>query len=130
MTVSEQYSPGPANIAHVEKDGDNWTLVLVRNLRHAPEKVWQAITDPAQLREWAPFDADRSLNAAGVKVKLTKLIRNFLPRGETFVYDSFEVPGIDVFWITQPSFRGRFVKPQKWLRSFRVTDLELVNRPG
>ena len=71
MTVSEQYSLGPANIAHVEKDGDNWTLVLVRNLRHAPEKVWQAITDPAQLREWAPFDADRSLNAAGVKVKLT-----------------------------------------------------------
>jgi uncharacterized protein YndB with AHSA1/START domain len=28
-------------------------------------KVWQALTDPAQLREWAPFDADRSLAAVG-----------------------------------------------------------------
>jgi uncharacterized protein YndB with AHSA1/START domain len=42
----------------------------VRDLRHPPEKVWAALTDPAQLREWAPFDADRSLGAVG-SVKLT-----------------------------------------------------------
>jgi len=48
-----------------------WTLILVRDLRHSPEKVWQALTDPAQLREWAPFDADRSLGSAGATVKLT-----------------------------------------------------------
>ena len=71
MMERAQYSPGPASIAHVEKDGDNWTLVLVRELRHSPDKVWQAITDPAQLREWAPFDADGSLGAAGNTVKLT-----------------------------------------------------------
>jgi len=40
MIASERYSPGPANVAHVEKDGDKWALVLVRELRHAPEKVW------------------------------------------------------------------------------------------
>jgi uncharacterized protein YndB with AHSA1/START domain len=28
-------------------------------------KVWKALTDPASLREWAPFDADRSLAAVG-----------------------------------------------------------------
>ena len=54
-----------------EKDGEKWTLVLVRELRHSPEKVWQAITDPAHLREWAPFDADGSLGSAGATVKLT-----------------------------------------------------------
>jgi uncharacterized protein YndB with AHSA1/START domain len=27
--------------------------------------VWKALTDPASLREWAPFDADRSLAAVG-----------------------------------------------------------------
>ena len=59
MTVREQYAPGPASGAQVQKDGDQWTLILVRELRHAPEKVWQALTDPAQLHEWAPFDADR-----------------------------------------------------------------------
>jgi uncharacterized protein YndB with AHSA1/START domain len=71
MIASERYSPGPANVAHVEKDGDKWALVLVRELRHAPEKVWQALTDPAQLREWAPFDADASLGRTGSTVKLT-----------------------------------------------------------
>lgn len=71
MTDREQYTPGPANVATLQKDGDKWTLVLVRELRHSPEKVWQAITDPAQLREWAPFDADRSLASAGNRVKLT-----------------------------------------------------------
>jgi len=27
--------------------------------------VWEALTDPEQLREWAPFDADRNLGTAG-----------------------------------------------------------------
>jgi uncharacterized protein YndB with AHSA1/START domain len=45
--------------------------VLVRELRHSREKVWQAITDPAHLREWAPFDADGSLGTTGSTVKLT-----------------------------------------------------------
>lgn len=71
MNVREQYAPGPATMAHVEKEGDTWALVLERELRHAPDKVWAAITDPAQLREWAPFDADRNLGAAGAKVTLT-----------------------------------------------------------
>lgn len=71
MTDREQYTPGPAGGARVEKDGDNWTLVLVRELHHPPEKVWQALIDPAQLREWAPFDADGNLGVVGAKVKLT-----------------------------------------------------------
>jgi uncharacterized protein YndB with AHSA1/START domain len=69
MSTRENYLPGPAN-AEVRKDGENWTLVLVRELRHPPKKVWQALTDPAQLREWAPFDASGSLAAIG-PVKLT-----------------------------------------------------------
>jgi uncharacterized protein YndB with AHSA1/START domain len=70
MIAREHYTPGPANVAQVRKDGDKWTLVLVRELRHSPEHVWQALTDPAQLREWAPFDADGSLAIAGTRVKL------------------------------------------------------------
>ncbi len=71
MSDSEQYTPGPANGAQVKKDGEKWTLVLVRELRHAPEKVWDALTEPAHLREWAPFDADGNLGTVGSKVKLT-----------------------------------------------------------
>jgi uncharacterized protein YndB with AHSA1/START domain len=70
MNTSEQYSPGPASATIDRKEGDTWRLVLVRELRHSPEKVWQALTDPAELREWSPFDADRNLGTAG-PVQLT-----------------------------------------------------------
>jgi uncharacterized protein YndB with AHSA1/START domain len=71
MNDHEQYSPGPAGGAQVRKDGETWTLILVRELRHSPEKVWHALTDPAHLREWAPFEADGSLATVGSTVKLT-----------------------------------------------------------
>jgi uncharacterized protein YndB with AHSA1/START domain len=71
MSDRERYTPGPASGAQVQKDGENWTLILVRELRHSPAKVWQALTDPAHLREWAPFEADGSLGTTGTTVKLT-----------------------------------------------------------
>jgi uncharacterized protein YndB with AHSA1/START domain len=71
MTNRDQYAPGPASGAEVRKGGETWTLILVRELHHAPERVWQALTDPAHLREWAPFDADRSLGTVGARVNLT-----------------------------------------------------------
>src|SRR5262249_47503391 len=43
---------------------------LVRELRHPPAMVWQALTDPAHLSEWAPFNADRNLGTVG-SVKLS-----------------------------------------------------------
>jgi uncharacterized protein YndB with AHSA1/START domain len=70
MSKGEPYTPGAASGADVIQDGDTWTLVLVRDLRHAPVKVWQALTDPEQLHEWAPFDADRNLGQVG-DAKLT-----------------------------------------------------------
>jgi uncharacterized protein YndB with AHSA1/START domain len=70
MMDREQYTPGPATGAQIRKEGEKWTLILVRQLRHSPEKVWEALTDPAQLREWAPFVTDSSLGAVGT-VNLT-----------------------------------------------------------
>jgi len=72
MADRAQYIPGPARGAQIRKEeGQNWTLILVRELRPSPEKVWKALTDPAHLREWAPFDADWNLGRAGNTVKLT-----------------------------------------------------------
>ena len=71
MADREQYTPSLAGGAQVLKDGERWTLILVRELRHSPEKVWLALTDPAHLREWAPFEADGSLGTVGNTVKLT-----------------------------------------------------------
>ncbi len=46
-------------------DGDRWTLVFVRRLRHPPETVWAALTDPSRLAQWAPFVAERNLGILG-----------------------------------------------------------------
>jgi uncharacterized protein YndB with AHSA1/START domain len=85
MNDRERYTPGPANAAQIRKDGEKWTLILVRELRHSPERVWLALTDPANLREWAPFDADGSLGTAGATVKLTTVAAPKLHVTETTV---------------------------------------------
>ena len=71
MSSDAPYAPGPAAGVEVRKDGDKWTLILTRDLRHEPETVWEALTDPAHLREWAPFEVEGNLRAAGSTVKLT-----------------------------------------------------------
>jgi uncharacterized protein YndB with AHSA1/START domain len=65
MNSREEYTPSAASGAQVQKDGEQWTLILVRDLPYPPSKVWQALTDPEQLREWAPFDSERDLGAVG-----------------------------------------------------------------
>jgi uncharacterized protein YndB with AHSA1/START domain len=57
----------PSPLAQVEGRAEEgrWTLVMVRLLRHSPDKVWAALTDPAQLREWSPYTADRDLSSVG-----------------------------------------------------------------
>ena len=65
MSGDQQYTPGAAFGADVRKDGEQWTLVLVRDLAHPPSKVWQALTEPEHLQAWAPFDADRKLDTVG-----------------------------------------------------------------
>ena len=59
------FEPGPLSDVESRASGDRWTLGFVRELRHPPEKVWAALTDPAQLREWSPFVADRDLGRPG-----------------------------------------------------------------
>ncbi|MEV0153953.1 SRPBCC family protein [Micromonospora sp. NPDC050686] len=61
----KHFRPGPlAQVSRVPV-ADRWDLVLVRDLRHPPERVWAALTEPARLAEWAPFLASRDLGAPG-----------------------------------------------------------------
>ncbi len=71
MIGREQYTPGPASGARIERGADQWTLIVVRDLRHPPAMVWEALTNPAHLREWAPFEVDGRLDTAGAVVKAT-----------------------------------------------------------
>ncbi len=149
MTDRALYTPGPASGARVEKDGEKWTLVLVRELRHSPERVWQALTDPAHLREWAPFDADGNLGTAGSTVKLTAVGAPTKPVSETRVTRA-EAPevleynwgGQNLRWELEPlgngtrltlwhNIDGRFIAwgAAGWHICFDVLDRLLAGEP-
>jgi uncharacterized protein YndB with AHSA1/START domain len=108
MSSRDNYKPGPAAGAEVRKDGEKWTLVLVRDLHHPPAKVWQALTEPAQLREWAPFDADRSLDSVG-PVKLStvgtpapQISETRVTRADAPKLLEFQWGGNDMRWQLEP----------------------------
>ncbi|MGW2156236.1 SRPBCC family protein [Nonomuraea sp. NPDC001699] len=63
--TSDVYRPSPPAQVGGEATGDRWTLVFVRDLRHPPEKVWRALTEPGQLSAWAPYTAGRDLSGTG-----------------------------------------------------------------
>jgi uncharacterized protein YndB with AHSA1/START domain len=114
MSSTEHYAPGAASGADIRKEeGQNWTLILVRELRHAPEKVWRALTDPAQLREWAPFEADGSLDTAGATVKLSTVgapkphvTETKVARAEAYKVLEYKWGGNDVRWELEASAGG------------------------
>ena len=111
MSDRQQYTPGPANGASIQKEGDKWTLVLVRQLRHPPEKVWQALTDPAHLREWAPFVVDGSLGTVGATVKLSWVgaptpLETTVTRADAPKLLEYNWGGQDIRWELEPLAGG------------------------
>jgi len=113
MTTREQYAPGPATGARVEKTGEKWTLVLVRELPHPPEKVWRALTDPDELRHWAPYDSDKNLGQAGTQVTLTTVgapsphvVQTTVKRADAPNELEFEWGGGDLRWELRPHGSG------------------------
>lgn len=145
MIDRDQYTPGPAYGAEIKKDGvekNKWTLILVRELRHSPEKVWQALIDPVQLREWAPFVTDGSLGTVGT-VRLTwvgnptpietKVTRVEAPKVIEFGDHRWELERVEggtrlTFW---SNIDRRFIAwgAAGWHIAFDVLDRLLSGRP-
>jgi uncharacterized protein YndB with AHSA1/START domain len=112
MNNREKYVPGSAAGAEVKKDGEKWTLILVRELRHRPAMVWQALTDPAHLSEWAPFDADRNLAAVGpvrlstVGAPTPQVSESTVKRAEAPRLLEYSWGGNDLRWELEPLGSG------------------------
>jgi uncharacterized protein YndB with AHSA1/START domain len=122
MTNRERYAPGSADVAHVRKDGETWTLVLVKELHHPPEKVWRALTEPAHLREWAPFDASDDL-AKGGSVNITWVgshapMEARVTRAEAPSLLEYTLGGNDMRWELEPRSAGT-----------RLTLWTIIDRP-
>lgn len=113
MSAKATYVPGPATGADVQKSsGEMWTLVLVRELRHPPALVWEALTDPAHLAEWAPFDANRSLTTAGpvtltlVGAQSPQVFETAVKRAEPPNLLEYSWGGSDLRWQLEPQGAG------------------------
>jgi len=112
MSLRDQYTPGAASGANIRKDGEKWTLVLVRELKHPPAKVWTALTDPDHLREWAPFDSDRSLAAVGTAQLTTvgapkpMVSETKITRADAHELLEFSWGGQDIRWQLEPVGTG------------------------
>ncbi|MEI9936221.1 MAG: SRPBCC family protein [Pseudomonadota bacterium] len=112
MSNRNQYAPGAAAGADVRKDGEKWTLVLVRELAHPPAKVWEALTEPEHLRQWAPFDSDQNLGTVG-SAKLTTVgaptpmvSETQVKRAEAPKLLEFNWGGQDIRWELEPLAGG------------------------
>lgn len=112
MSDREDYAPGEAAGAEVRKEGEKWTLVLVRDLSHSPTKVWKALTNPEDLRQWAPFDADRSLGAVGTATLSTvgapkpQVSESRITRAEVPKLLEYSWGGNDIRWELEPLAAG------------------------
>ncbi|MCP3097884.1 SRPBCC family protein [Myxococcus sp. K15C18031901] len=107
-SLRERYAPGAAKGARVQKEGEKWTLVLVRDLRHPPALVWEALTEPEHLSEWAPFDASRSLAFVGPVALSTlgaptpQVTETTVKRAEAPKLLEFSWGGGDLRWELEP----------------------------
>jgi uncharacterized protein YndB with AHSA1/START domain len=112
MNDRETYAPGSACGAEIREEGKSWTLVIVRELRHPPAKVWRALTEPAQLREWAPFDADRDLGIVGpvrlstVGTPTAQISDTNITRAEAPRMLEYSWGGNDIRWQLEPLGNG------------------------
>jgi uncharacterized protein YndB with AHSA1/START domain len=68
MSTGTTFDSGTLASVECQPNHGRWSLVFVRDLSHSREQVWAALTDPAQLREWSPFNADRNLGSTGPAV--------------------------------------------------------------
>ena len=148
MSSHEQYAPGAAFGADVRKDGEKWTLVLVRDLSHPPARVWEALTDPEHLRQWAPFDSDRNLGTVGSATLTTvgaptpHVSESRVKRADAPKVLEFSWGGQDIRWELEPLGGGtrltllhnidrRFISmgAAGWHICFDVLERFLAGRP-
>jgi uncharacterized protein YndB with AHSA1/START domain len=59
------FKPGALASVRCERDESQWKLVFIRHVPFTLEAVWDVLTDPEELKAWAPYTANRKLDQIG-----------------------------------------------------------------
>jgi uncharacterized protein YndB with AHSA1/START domain len=68
-------------------EGDHVTIIFKRLLRHPPESVWEAITDPAELKEWLMCSSAKIEPRAGGTMEMVAGPAQFHVKGKVLIWD-------------------------------------------
>jgi len=83
--------PDPADDNHrkgeVIIEGDHATIIFKRILRHAPELVWDAITNPDELKEWLMCSSAKIEGRTGGTVEMVSGPAQFRVKGKILAWE-------------------------------------------
>jgi len=71
LQLRRKYRPGAPEPVSVVAADRGFTLEMRRFFQHSPEQVWRLLTEPAELRQWAPFDTTFDLGETGTSTLST-----------------------------------------------------------
>jgi uncharacterized protein YndB with AHSA1/START domain len=88
--------PPTDELGSLDREGDAWRLCFVRHLPHSPERVWRALTEPAELSAWFPTSIEGE-RKAGAPLVFTFPAHQAPPfEGELLSYDPPRV--LELMW--------------------------------
>ena len=74
-------------LGELERAGDLWELRFTRHLRHSPERVWKALTEPGELKSWFPDTIVVHEWRVGARLEFRHEGGLYAFDGEVLVYD-------------------------------------------
>ena len=85
-----------ADLGTLEQHDDTWSITFTRRLRHSPDKVWRAVTEPEHLATWFPQEIVGE-RRAGAALKFVSAQGDAF-EGEMVVFDPPSV--MELLWGT------------------------------
>jgi uncharacterized protein YndB with AHSA1/START domain len=74
-------------LGELVETGKNWQLRFKRQLRHSPARVWSALTEPDELRQWFPDTIVVSEWRVGARLQFRHEGGAYAFDGEVLVFD-------------------------------------------
>jgi uncharacterized protein YndB with AHSA1/START domain len=68
-------------------EGDQATIIFERLLRHSAERVWDAITNPSELKEWLMCSSAKIDGRAGGRIEMVSGPAQFHTTGKILTWD-------------------------------------------